>query len=51
VSKYIFNIIILFGLTGFLTAQPETLDNFIDYESVEGSGEAIEVSVEELTIE
>lgn len=50
-SKYIFNTVILFGLIGLLTAQPETLDNFIDFESAEGSGEAIEVSVEELTIE
>ena len=38
-NKCIFNIVILFGLTGLLSAQPETPDNFIDFESAEGSGE------------
>ena len=40
-NKSILNIVILFGLTGLLPAQPETLDNFIDFESAEGSGDFI----------
>ena len=40
-NKSILNFVILFGLTGLLTAQPETLDNFIDFESAEGSGDFI----------
>ncbi len=40
-NKNILDIVILFGLTGLLSAQPETLDNFIDFESAEGSGDFI----------
>ena len=39
--KAILNFVLLFGLTTLLAAQPETLDNFIDFESAEGSGDFI----------
>ena len=40
-DRYILNIALIFGLTGLLNAQPETLDNFIDFETAEGSGDFI----------